>query len=66
MSSAEALVRVQRLLAARNIVLVLCGITSDGSIDRALRSVGLFELDRVEWFETMNDAMECALPKYSG
>ncbi|KAI0065142.1 hypothetical protein BV25DRAFT_1799226 [Artomyces pyxidatus] len=58
MSSAEAFVRVQRLLAAKRIVLVFCGIVAESSVKRALESVDLFLLPGVELFETMNDAME--------
>ncbi|KAI0314568.1 sulfate transporter family-domain-containing protein [Amylostereum chailletii] len=57
MSSAEAFVRLQRLLAARGIVLVVCGVRT-ADVKRALESVELFALPGVELFETMNDAME--------
>ena len=59
MSAAEAFVRVQRFLAARHVVLVFCGFSDDSPIGRALRSVGLLELDGVELFSTFNDALEC-------
>lgn len=59
MSSAEALVRVQRLLSAKGITLVLCGLEVDSAIGKSLASVGLLGADRVEVFTTFNDAMEC-------
>ncbi|KAA1470874.1 hypothetical protein DENSPDRAFT_775282 [Dentipellis sp. KUC8613] len=60
LSAAEAFVRIQRMLAARRIVLVFCGITKagDGNVARALQSVGLLDTDGVEVFENMNDAVE--------
>lgn len=65
MSSAEAFVRVQRLLSSKRIVLVFCGmeVGSRGgqNVKTALENVGLFEMDGVELFETTNDAMECTL-----
>ncbi|KAF7986880.1 hypothetical protein HWV62_12628 [Athelia sp. TMB] len=58
MSSAEAFVRLQRLLVAKNVVLVFCGFTVDSAVGRALQSVGVLEQDSVELFSTFNDAME--------
>lgn len=58
MSSAEALVRVQRLLAAKCITLVMCGFEVDSPVGKALDSVGLLAAERVELFSTFNDAME--------
>lgn len=59
MSSAEAFVRIQRLLAARGITMALCGFEPDSSIGRSLHSVGLLEEDCVELFGSFSDAMEC-------
>jgi SulP family sulfate permease len=59
MSAAEAFVRVQRLLAAKGVVLVFCGVTSDSLCGKALSSVGILQEPSVEVFETLNDAMEC-------
>ena len=61
MSSAEAFVRVQRILAAKYITLVFCGFEADSAVGRALRSVGVLGGERVELFSTFNDAMECEL-----
>lgn len=60
MSSAEAFVRVQRLLAAKGVVLVFCGVTIKSSVAKALASCGILEEPQVELFETLNDALECA------
>lgn len=60
MSSAEAFVRVQRLLAAKKVILVFCGFNVESPVGRALQSVGVLEEDSVELFTTFNDAMECA------
>jgi SulP family sulfate permease len=59
MSSAEAFVRVQRLLAAKHVILVFCGFSADSAIGRALQSVGVLGAERVELFSTFNDVMEC-------
>lgn len=58
MSSAEALVRVQRLLLEKSVTLVLCGFEVDSVIGKALGSVGLLAGDRVELFASFGDAME--------
>ncbi|KAI0727658.1 sulfate transporter family-domain-containing protein [Fomitopsis betulina] len=58
MSAAEAFVRVQRVLAARRVVLVFCGFSLHSSVGRSLRNVGLLEMDGVELFATFNDALE--------
>ncbi|KAH7886685.1 sulfate transporter family-domain-containing protein [Phlebopus sp. FC_14] len=58
MSSAEAFVRVQRLLAAKGVVLVFCGVSIKSAVGKALASVGILEEPYVELFETLNDAME--------
>jgi SulP family sulfate permease len=58
MSSAEAFVRVQRMLAARNVVLVFCGFTTDSAVGMALQSVGVLGENSVELFVTFSDAME--------
>ena len=59
MSAAEAFVRVQRILAARRVVLVFCGFSLESSVGRSLRNVDLLEMDGVELFATFNDALEC-------
>jgi len=59
MSSAEAFVRIHRLLAAKRVTLVFCGFTADSPIGKALRSVEVLGVRGVELFGTFNDAMEC-------
>ncbi|TCD70373.1 hypothetical protein EIP91_003725 [Steccherinum ochraceum] len=58
MSAAEAFVRVQRLLATNRIVLVLCGFTVESPVGKALKSVGLLEMDGVEVFADYTEALE--------
>ncbi len=59
MSSAEAFVRIQRLLGAKGVVLVFCGFTLESPVGKALRNVDVLETEGVELFTTFNDAMEC-------
>jgi SulP family sulfate permease len=59
MSSAEALVRVQRLLASKRIVLVFCGFCAESSVGKSLQSVDVLGAEGVELFSAYNDAMEC-------
>ena len=61
MSSSEAFVRVQRLLADRDVIMVLCGFLTNSPIASSLSSVGLLEAQGVEVFATLSDAMECEL-----
>ncbi|CUA78230.1 putative protein C24H6,11c [Schizosaccharomyces pombe 972h-] [Rhizoctonia solani] len=60
MSSAEAFVRVQRLLAVKRVTLILCGVQAGSPVGKALQQVDLWA-DRgtgVEVFGTLNEAME--------
>ena len=60
-SSAEAFVRVQRLLAAKDVLLILCGAAPNGPVGPALQAVDLWsgrDGARVEVFATLNDALE--------
>ncbi|KAG8710398.1 hypothetical protein FRC08_017217, partial [Ceratobasidium sp. 394] len=60
MSSAEAFVRVQRLLAVKHVTLIVCGVHADSTVGKALQMVDVWA-DRgtgVEVFETLNEAME--------
>ncbi|KAF9788413.1 sulfate transporter family-domain-containing protein [Thelephora terrestris] len=58
MSAAEGFVRLQRLLSSKMVVLVFCGFRVDSSVGKSLSSVGLFDEEYVECFETCNDVME--------
>jgi SulP family sulfate permease len=60
MSSAEAFVRIQRLLAGRRVVLVFCGLSEDSPVAKSLQSVEVLGAEGVELFSTFSDAMECA------
>lgn len=61
-SSAEAFVRVQRILAAKDVLLILCGAREGGVLETALRAVdlwpGLGEAGRLEVFAGLNEALE--------
>ncbi|KAG8742408.1 hypothetical protein FRC10_001542 [Ceratobasidium sp. 414] len=60
MSSAEAFVRVQRLLAVKRVTLIVCGVHADSTVGKALQMVDVWA-DRgtgVEVFETLNEALE--------
>ena len=61
MSSAEAFVRIHRLLTGKNVTMVLCGLPSESTVETSLQSVGLFDADFVEVFATLGDALECTL-----
>lgn len=61
-SSAEAFVRVQRILAAKDVLLILCGAKEGGVLESALRAVdlwpGLGADGRLEVFAGLNEALE--------
>lgn len=60
-SSAEAFVRVQRLLAAKDVLLILCGAAEHGVVGQALQAVGLWSTGDeglVHTFEGLNAALE--------
>ena len=59
MSSAEAFVRILRLLQQKYIALVFCGFEADSAVGKALQSVDVLGAEGVELFSTFNDAMEC-------
>lgn len=59
MSSAEAFVRIHRLLSSRFVTLVFCGFEADSSIGRSLSSVDVLGAPGVVLFGTFNDAIEC-------
>lgn len=61
-SSAEAFVRIQRLLAAKGVVLVFCGAHPEGAVGKALQAVELWSPEdsdgQVQVMDTLNDALE--------
>lgn len=59
MSAAESFVRLQRLLLAKDIVMVLCGFPPAGDIDKPLKSVGVIGTEGVEVLENFEDAIKC-------
>lgn len=65
-SAAEAFTRIQRLLQAKDVVLVFCGLTPDSDVGIALRSVDLWTDSsvRVEVFQSLNEALEWTENEY--
>jgi SulP family sulfate permease len=63
MSSAEAFVRIYRLLHARFVTLVFCGFEINSPVWNALRTVEVVGAPGVELFSTFNDAIECGLSR---
>ena len=58
-SAAEAFTRINRILTAKQVGLIMCGIALGGEIERSLRSVGLWdEGGDVKMFEDLNSALE--------
>lgn len=60
-SAAEAFIRIQRLLSAKNVYLVLCGAEYNSEIGKALRSVGIWRDTSnyyLQIFENFNEALE--------
>ncbi|PWN52895.1 hypothetical protein IE53DRAFT_360421 [Violaceomyces palustris] len=65
-SAAEAFTRINRLLAAKDVVLVFCGLTPESDVGVALRSVDLWAdtTERLEVFENLNQALEWTENEY--
>jgi SulP family sulfate permease len=65
-SAAEAFTRIQRLLHAKDVVLVFCGLTPNSEVGIALRSVDLWTDSsvRVEVFQSLNEALEWTENEY--
>ncbi|PWN44571.1 hypothetical protein IE81DRAFT_310490 [Ceraceosorus guamensis] len=57
-SAAEAFTRVSRLLDAKDVVLVFCGLAPDSDVGDALRAVDIHEGVRLEIFQHLNEALE--------
>lgn len=58
-SAAEAFTRIKRLLDAKGIALIICGISISSKIGTALCNVGLFDgEDTIQYFQTINSALE--------
>jgi len=59
-SAAEAFIRMKRLLAAKDVFLVLCGVHANSDVGKGLRSVGMWEEGdgSVRVYEDLNAALE--------
>lgn len=57
-SAAEAFNRINRILHAKGVTLVICGKTVESDVGRSLQNVGLFEREGVEYFYSLNSALE--------
>ncbi|CCG82242.1 Sulfate transporter family protein [Taphrina deformans PYCC 5710] len=58
-SAAEAFTRMQRQLATKGIIFVLCGVKPDGEIKKSLQSVGLSQDDEAfQLYVNLNSALE--------
>ena len=61
-SAAEAFTRINRVLRAKDVTLVFCGITIDSEVGKSLYNVGLFDTDTIDsagsFFKTLNSALE--------
>ncbi|KAG9289106.1 hypothetical protein G9A89_022415 [Geosiphon pyriformis] len=62
-SAAEAFFRIQRLLEAKDVFLVLCGVQGESEVGKALRSVGMWWVmddtnQYLKTFENFNEALE--------
>lgn len=58
-SAAEAFTRINRILNAKDVKLIVCGFSVEGEMGRSLSNVGLFDSeDAVQYFESLNSALE--------
>lgn len=65
-SAAEAFTRIQRLLQAKDVVFIFCGVTPESDVGIALRSVDLWTESamRLEVFQNLNEALEWTENEY--
>ncbi|KKA17575.1 Sulfate transporter family protein [Rasamsonia emersonii CBS 393.64] len=64
-SAAEALTRINRILAKRNVQAIISGLDVEGDVGRSLQNVGLFEdANPVQIFEDLNSALEFCENEY--
>ena len=56
-SAAEAFIRIDRILGAKNVKMIICGSAMDSEVGRSLCNAGLSE-DGVQFFEDLNSALE--------
>jgi SulP family sulfate permease len=58
-SAAETFTRINRILNAKGVQLVICGVNMESEAGKALRNVGLFEEDDgITYFQSLNSALE--------
>ncbi len=57
-SASEAFTRINRILLAKNVQMIMCGVNPDGEIGKNLRSVGLWDEGDVQIFDDLNSALE--------
>ncbi|ETS64143.1 vacuole protein [Moesziomyces aphidis] len=65
-SAAEAFLRINRLLMAKGVLLVFCGLNPDSDVGVALRSVDLWadRSENLEVFANLNEALEWTENEY--
>ena len=65
-SAAEAFLRINRLLMAKGVLLVFCGLNPDSDVGAALRSVDLWadRSENLEVFANLNEALEWTENEY--
>jgi SulP family sulfate permease len=64
-SAAEALTRINRILAKRNVQAIMSGLNIEGEVGKSLQNVGLFEDgNQVQIFEDLNSALEFCENEY--
>ena len=58
-SAAEAFTRINRLVIARDVEMILCGFATTSNVGRSLYNVGLLEgPDSIQYHEDLNSALE--------
>lgn len=61
-SAAEAFTRIDRILTAKGVEMIICGAAINGEVGRSLCNVGLFgnedNEEAVQYFESLNSALE--------
>ena len=58
-SAAEAFTRINRILNARDVRMVLCGFQVGSEVSRSLQNVGLLDVEYgIDFFEVLNSALE--------
>lgn len=57
-SASEAFPRIRRILGAKNVQMIMCGVNPNDEIGKSLRSVRLWEGGDVQIFDDLNSALE--------